>query len=53
MFQILLIAIEGSPVENTYVNLFFWIQLLSLPLVTFDDYFFTIGCLLELSGLLF
>ena len=52
MPKILVVAIKGSPVERTHVNRFFVIQFLPLDLFTPDDYFFTIGRLLEPSGLL-
>ena len=52
MPQILVVAIEGCPVEGTHVNRVFVSQLLPLDLFTSDDYFFTIGRLLEPSGLL-
>ena len=51
--QILVIAIEGSPIENTHVNCLFIIQLLPLVLLALDDCFLAVGCLLEPSRLYF
>ena len=50
--QILVIAIIGSPVEDTQVNRFIVQQLLFPYLYTFDDCLFTIWCLLKPCGLL-